>query len=64
MTYNEQIKEARKEAGFTQKELAHKICVATRQVQHWEAGTHAPKMEHLLKICKVLNCSIIFPEKV
>ena len=64
MTYNEQIKAARTAAGFTQKELAEKIGVDPRQVQHWEAGSHAPKMDHLLKICEILNCTIVLPKKV
>lgn len=33
------VREARHQAGLTQKELAKLLGVSTRAVQHWEGGT-------------------------
>ena len=50
----ERIKEARREAGFTQDELADLLEVTTRTVQAWEAGDNIP-YRSLSKLAEVLN---------
>ena len=38
MTLADKLKEARKNAGFTQIELAEKLCVSRQAVTKWENG--------------------------
>jgi len=37
---SEQVKQARKEAGLTQKDSAARVCVTLNTWQKWEAGTY------------------------
>ena len=38
MTLADKLKEARKNAGFTQSELAEKLCVSRQAITKWETG--------------------------
>lgn len=53
-----QIKEARKRAGFTQKELAEKSNVATVSIQQYERGVRQPRIEQLQAIAGALGVSL------
>jgi transcriptional regulator with XRE-family HTH domain len=48
---------ARLRAGLTQRELAEKLNVTSRSVQHWEYGTAFPTGPRLLGLAKVLGLS-------
>lgn len=61
VSWNEQIRGARKSAGLTQVELAEKVGVQPRQVQRIEAGEDFPSRVTLERLCEVLGIRIIFP---
>ncbi len=60
MTLADKLKEARKNAGLTQNELAEKICVSRQAITKWESGKGIPDVENLRTISKVLDVSIDF----
>ena len=60
MTLADKLKEARKNAGLTQTELAEKLCVSRQAITKWETGKGIPDVENLRLISKVLNVSIDF----
>ncbi|HAH17507.1 MAG TPA: hypothetical protein DCL29_00585 [Eubacterium sp.] len=60
MTLADKLKEARKNAGLTQVELAEKLCVSRQAITKWESGNGIPDVENLKNIAKVLDISIDF----
>ncbi|MBQ9934887.1 MAG: helix-turn-helix domain-containing protein [Lachnospiraceae bacterium] len=60
MTLADKLKEARKNAGLTQLELAEKLCVSRQAITKWESGKGIPDVDNLKMISKVLNVSIDF----
>lgn len=60
MTLADKLKEARKNAGLTQNELAEKLCVSRQAITKWENGKGIPDVDNLKVISKVLNVSIDF----
>lgn len=60
MTLADKLKEARKNVGFTQIELAEKLCVSRQAITKWESGKGIPDVDNLRMISKVLNVSIDF----
>jgi DNA-binding transcriptional regulator YiaG len=50
----DQLKAAREEANLTQAELATRLGVSTRSVQHWEAGK-VPQPKHRRAIASFLD---------
>lgn len=57
MNINENIKNARKAAGITQKELAEAIGVRQKDISRWENGERTPNIEAFANICKALKAS-------
>ncbi len=59
------IREYRKEAGLTQKELGDKIGVKHNTISSYESGTNEPEQNILFKIADALNISIndLFPKQ-
>ena len=60
MTLADKLKEARKNVGLTQVELAEKLCVSRQAITKWESGKGIPDVENLKNIANVLNVSIDF----
>ena len=58
MPLGERIKELRKEAGWSQGELAEKVATDARQVSRYENGRITPSLDVLVRIAEVLNVSI------
>ena len=58
MTFGEKIKEARKQNGLSQEELAQKICVSRSAITKWEPGRGMPDIENLKMISVLLDISI------
>lgn len=54
------IREAREQAGYSQKELAQIIGVAQNTFHGYESGKHDPKSDLLIKIAKACNVTVDF----
>jgi len=52
------IKDARKKAKLTQKEVAQKIGVTSRAYQHYETGRREPRVVHAIRLAKTLGTSV------
>jgi len=52
---NEKLKNARKERGFTQKQLATKVGVALVTLRRWEYGSLAPSADNRARLCQILG---------
>lgn len=55
MTIGQNIRAARKKAGFTQKELAEKSGIATITLQQYERGVREPKLDTIAKIARAMG---------
>ena len=58
MTFGENLKKARKNKGFTQKDLAEIVGVKRSTIAGYESKNQEPSYEVLKKIAKALDCSI------
>jgi len=58
MTLAEKIKHLRQEKHWTQKELADKIEVNSKQVSAYERGASYPSVEGLLKLATLFDVSL------
>ena len=52
------IQELRKQHGWTQKELAERICVSDKAVSKWERGLNFPDMALLKPLAEVFGTSV------
>ena len=52
------LKQKRKEAGLTQKQLAEKSGVPLRTIQNWEDHVNEPLARPLKRIADVLDCKV------
>lgn len=57
MTIGERIKQERKKAGITQKELSEMTHIAEITIRQYEAGKYKPKQEYLKTLANVLEVS-------
>lgn len=57
-TFGEKLKSARKNAGFTQEQLAEKLMISRQAVTKWESDKGLPDIENLKHLSKLLNVSI------
>ncbi len=58
MTLGEKIKEARKQCGFSQEQLAEKMAVSRSAVAKWEANNGLPDVDNLKALAQLLNVSV------
>ncbi len=58
MTIGDKLKEARKNAGLTQEQLADKLMVSRAAVAKWETDKGTPDIENLKAIAAYLDVSI------
>lgn len=58
MTIGKRIKQARKKAGLTQKELAEKIGAANGTIGQYERNLRSPTYNNLIKLCNALSVSL------
>lgn len=59
MNIGQRIKEARKNAGLTQRELAEKSGTATGTIQQYELGKRQPRLEQLRAIAAALGVQVV-----
>lgn len=57
MQFGENLAKARKEKGFTQKQLAEELGVYQKDISRWEQGKIEPGVLTLKKICEVMGVS-------
>lgn len=60
MTTGEKIAALRKEKGITQEEMAESLKVTRQSVSRWEMDAAFPETEKLIKLGRLLECSIDF----
>jgi len=58
MLLGERIKELRKEAGWSQGELAEKVGTDARQISRYENGRITPSLDAIVRIAEVFNVSV------
>ena len=58
MTLPENLRRIRKSRSMTQTELAERVGVLQKDISRYERGQHAPSIQMLKDIAKVLNVSI------
>lgn len=51
------IRNARKAAGVTQKDLAERLQVYQKDISRWENGERTPTLEVFTRICRELHVS-------
>lgn len=52
------LKDARINAGYTQKALAHKLGIAESTIVRWESGKTPIKIQDLLRLSRIYNRNI------
>ena len=52
------IKEYRERHKLSQEELARKLGLDRSSVAKWESGRNKPRLNHLLDMTKIFNCSL------
>lgn len=60
MTTGEKIAALRNEKGLTQEALAERLSVSRQSVSRWEMDAAFPETEKLIKLSRILECSIDF----
>lgn len=58
MEFNNKLYELRKQKGFSQEELAHRLNVSRQTVSKWEVGESTPDMEKLVAISDLFEVSL------
>jgi len=53
----EKIKELREKAGYSQSELARRLCVTRSSVNAWEMGTSVPTTQYVAEMCRLFKVS-------
>ncbi|HVU20729.1 MAG TPA: helix-turn-helix transcriptional regulator [Rhizomicrobium sp.] len=53
------IRRCRKQAGFSQTQLANGVGVTFQQIQKYERGANRITVSRLAEICRVLQCSLV-----
>ena len=60
MTTGEKLAALRKKKGITQEHLAELLQVSRQSVSRWEMDVAFPETEKLIKLARLLECSIDF----
>lgn len=58
MTLGKKIKEARKQCGLTQEELAERMTVSRSAIAKWESNKGLPDVDNLKALAQLLNVTI------
>ncbi|WP_371154661.1 multiprotein-bridging factor 1 family protein [Jannaschia sp. 2305UL9-9] len=60
VAFSRRLSDARRAAGLSQADLAHRIGVKARTVRAWEKGEVAPRANRLSILCGLLNVSLVW----
>lgn len=52
------LKEMRKRAGLTARDVATAVGVSFQNVYNWEAGSYMPRAAQLLELAKLYGCTV------
>ncbi|MGO5472701.1 helix-turn-helix domain-containing protein [Streptococcus hyointestinalis] len=55
LTFADKLKEKRKEANLTQKEIAEQIGIKQNTYSDWETGRTQPNLDYLSKLAHILD---------
>ena len=58
MSFAENFRNARKEAGLTQQQVADALCLDRSAIAHYEMGDSMPNARNLIKICELLGLTL------
>ncbi|MDR0435634.1 MAG: helix-turn-helix domain-containing protein [Propionibacteriaceae bacterium] len=58
MTLGQKLRQARVQAGFTQEELADKLCVSRQAVTKWESDRGTPDIANLQSIARLFDVNM------
>lgn len=58
MTFGEKLKEARKQAGISQEQLAEMVCISRSAIAKWEADLGRPDIENLRSLAQLFHLSM------
>ena len=58
MEFGNYFKDARKQAGLTQKQVAQKLCIHQSNVSDWENNISRPDYEKLIELAKIYEMTI------
>lgn len=56
--WNMALKEARKRAGLTARDVANALGFSLQNVYNWESGSYLPKTKHLTEIANLYGCTV------
>ncbi|MHB1681924.1 MAG: helix-turn-helix domain-containing protein [Bacilli bacterium] len=62
MCFGDHLAKARKAAGMTQADLAKRLSISVRAIQHYEQGRSTPPLPKLQKIVEILGVSLSYFE--
>lgn len=54
---SEKIKYLREQSGFSQAELAKKLCISRAAVNAWEMGLNVPSTKYVVELAKIFRVS-------
>lgn len=58
MIFSEKLNLLRKTKGYTQEELAEKLCVSRQAIAKWESGQSYPDIANLIQISNLMNVTV------
>ena len=58
MNFGKIFKKFRKDAGFSQKDVASKLGICQSNISDWENDVSRPEYENLILLSKIYRCSI------
>lgn len=58
MTFADNLQRIRKNAGFTQEELAERMDVSRQAVSKWELGQTFPELDKLIRMAELFDCTL------
>lgn len=58
MKFEENLRELRKQQGYSQEELAEKLNVSRQAVSKWENGSGYPELDKIMTLCELFHCKM------